>query len=170
MKILALLFLPFSLLCANPAKKGVEATVQVHAGEVKQAGFFISSDGDLLTLYHPIKDAATIMIEHQNHFYVATLRSHDHDIAHLEIPGHDFPFLEIGDSPSQGEWGLICGYAFRRAYIRRTMVSGMQMDFLLLDTPFNPNEIGGPLLNLNGDVIGINCSNKENLGLSIPLN
>lgn len=193
MKILVLLFLPFSLLCANPAKKGVDATaqalanefkqaakkgvdatVQVLADEVKQAGFFISSDGDLFTLYHPIKDASTIMIEHQNHFYLATLRSHDHDIAHLEVPGSNFPFLEIENTlPSIGERGLIGGYichrAYRYTYVRRTMVNGLQMHFILLDTPFNPSEIGGPLLNLNGNVIGINCSNKENLGLAIPL-
>lgn len=164
MKILVLLLLPFNILLAN-----VEAIVQVLAGTVKQAGFFISSDGDLLTLYHPIKEESVITIEHQNHFYLATLRSHDHDIAHLEIPGQDFPFLEIGEAPTRGEWGLIGGYLFRRAYIRRTMVSGHAMDFLLLDTPLNPSEIGGPLLSLDGKVIGLNCANKENLGLAIPL-
>jgi S1-C subfamily serine protease len=165
MRILALLLLPFSLLFGN-----VDAIIHVIAGEVKQAGFLISSDGDLLTLYHPIKEETQITIEHKNHFYLATLRSHDNDIAHLEIPGHDFPFLEIGEAPVQGEWGLIGGYLFRRAYIRSTMVSGHAMDFLLLDTPFNPTEIGGPLLDLEGKVIGLNCSNKKNLGLAIPIN
>lgn len=169
MKILASLLLLFSALSASPAQKGVDATVQVIAGEVEQAGFFISSDGDLLTLYHPIKEVSTIIVKHQNHVYVATLRSYDHDIAHLEIHGNHFPYLEIGPSPFQGEWGLICGYTLRRAYVRRAIVGGMYTEFLLLDTPFNPGEIGGPLLNLSGEVIGINCSNKENLGLSIPL-
>lgn len=169
MKILALVLLPFSFLFANPAKKGVEATVRVHAGIVKQAGFFITSDGDLLTLWEPLQNQKEITIEHQNIFYPATLRSHDEAIAHLEIHGHNFPCLQIGSPPSQGEWGLIGGYAFRYAYVRRTMVTGKHREYLVLDTPLNPNELGGPLLNLNGDVIGINKSNEENLGLAIPL-
>ncbi len=179
MKTQILTFLLFNLSLFSspfilPAKKAFAATVRIHTDEKKQAGFFISSDGEILTLYHPLKDLENIIVEHHNHYYPATLLSGtpETDIALLQIPGDHFPYLEIASSRDifPGEWALIAGFPMRWLSVRRTMISSLNKEFLIIDCPLNPGEFGGPLLNLDGGVIGVNCGNsKDDLGLSIPL-
>lgn len=178
MKTLALTFLlfNFSLFSSpfiEPAKKALAATVLIHADGKDQSGFFASPNGEILTLYHPLKEAQTITVEKNHHFYPATLitGNTENDIAILQIPGHNFPYLEIASSRDifPDEWALIAGFPIRRLSVRRALISSLNQEFLIVDTPFNPHELGGPLLNLNGETIGINYSNKNNLGLSIPL-
>ncbi len=157
----------------EPAKKARAATVLVLADGNKQSGFLASPDGIVLTLYHPLKEAQNITIQKGDLFYSATLLSGDveSNIAFLQIPGHHFPYLEVASSKDllPGQWALIAGFPTRRLSVRRALISSLDREFLIVDTPFNEGEFGGPLLNLEGEVIGINCSNKENLGLSIPL-
>lgn len=178
MKIRILTFLLFNLsLFASPfilpAKKALAATVLIHADGNEQAGFFISSDGDILTLYHLLKDSESIIVEHQHYYYSAILLSgnSETDTAFLQIQGHHFPYLELASSRDivPGEWALIAGYPIRRLSVRRAMISTPHKEFLIVDTPFNPGEFGGPLLNLEGEAIGVNCSNSNGLGLSIPI-
>lgn len=178
MKTAVLSFLLFNLSLAaspfiEPAKKALAATVLILADGKKQSGFLASPDGIILTLYHPLKEVQTITIEKDHHFYSATLLSGnaETDIATLQISGHNFPYLEVTSSTQvlPGQWALIAGLPTRRLSVRRALISSLDREFLVVDTPFNKGEMGGPLLNLEGDVIGINCSNKENLGLSIPL-
>jgi len=157
----------------EPAKKAGAATVLVLANGNKQSGFLASPDGIVLTLYHPLKEAQNITIQKGDLFYSATILSGDleSDIAALQIPGHRFPYLEVASSKEllPGQWALIAGFPTRRLSVRRALISSLDREFLIVDTPFNEGEFGGPLLNLEGEVIGIICSNKENLGLSIPL-
>ncbi|MCP5504170.1 MAG: trypsin-like peptidase domain-containing protein [Chlamydiales bacterium] len=157
----------------EPAKKAFAATVLILADGKKQSGFLASPDGAVITLYHPLKDAENITIEKDRIFYSATFLSGntETDIAILQIPGHNFPYLEVASSRDilPGQWALLAGFPTRRLSVRRALISSLDREFLIVDTPFNKGELGGPLLNLDGDVIGINCSNKENLGLSIPL-
>ncbi len=178
MKIRILAFLLFNLSLWGgpfilPAKKALEATVLIHVDGKKQGGFFVSSDGDILTLYHPLKEGENIIVEHHLNYYAATLLSGnpETDIAQLQVPDHHFPYLEVASSRDilPGEWALIAVYPLRLLSVRRAMISALDKDFLIVDTPFNPGEFGGPLLNLDGDVIGINCSNSNGLGLSIPI-
>ncbi|QVL58286.1 MAG: trypsin-like peptidase domain-containing protein [Simkaniaceae bacterium] len=178
MKTLIFTFFLFNLSLSaspfiEPAKKALAATVLIHADGKGQSGFFASPNGEILTLYHPIKETQTITVEKDRIFYPATLISGNSEtnIALLQIPGQDFPYLEIASSRDllPGEWALIAGFPIRRLSVRRALISTLCQEFLIVDTPFNPGEFGGPLLNLEGEVIGINCSNSNNLGLSIPL-
>lgn len=178
MKTLIFTFLLFNLSLfaspfVGPAKKALAATVLIHFDKKYQSGFFASANGDILTLYHPLKEAQNITIEKDHHFYPATLVSGniETNIALLQVPGSHFPYLEVASSKHllPGDWALLAGHPTRCLSVRRALISLLGQEFLIVDTPFNPGEFGGPLLNLDGEVIGINYSNSNNLGLSIPL-
>jgi serine protease Do len=135
------------------------------------SGFFISEDGYLLTNYHVIRDADTIVVGvNGGDEYEAKVVGVDptSDIALLKIEiKSKTPYLEFGksDDLKVGEWVLAIGSPFGFDYsVTQGIVSaigrGLEQDryvpFIQTDVAINPGSSGGPLLNYEGKVIGVN--------------
>ena len=154
------------------------------------SGFFISSDGLIVTNYHVIKDASIITVSlYDGSVYEAQLMGSDdeNDIAVIKIsPTADaqISILSFGDSDSLlvGQKVIAIGNPFG---YDRTMVTGIisglsrpirdesgrvMLGMVQTSAPINPGNSGGPLLNTKGQVIGINTSIYSTSGTSQGMN
>jgi serine protease Do len=153
------------------------------------SGFIISTDGYIVTNNHVIKDAKQVTVTlNDGREYEATIKGSDPrtDLAVLKIEETDLPFLSFGDSDSlkAGEWVLAVGNPFGlEGTITKGIVSAkgrqdlgvaLYEDFIQTDAPINPGNSGGPLLNMAGEVIGVNTliftrsGGSMGIGLAIP--
>lgn len=153
------------------------------------SGFFISADGYIVTNYHVIKEAKQItVVLNDGREFIATVKGSDPrtDLAVLKVEGENFPFLKFGDSDSLdiGEWVVAIGNPFAlessltvgvvSAKGRQDLGIAAFEDFIQTDAAINPGNSGGPLLDLHGDVIGVNTAimtrsgGYMGIGLSIP--
>lgn len=158
-------------------------------------GFIISSDGLILTNKHVVyeKTAEYSVITNEGKTLPAKILATDpfNDIAVMKIEGSKLPYLALGDSDKIkiGQTVIAIGYALGefRNTITKGVISGMGRkitaggggqteqleDVIQTDAAINPGNSGGPLLNLRGEVIGINTaiSNQGQLiGFAIPIN
>jgi len=156
------------------------------------SGFIISKDGYILTNNHVIKDVDQIYVKlaGSDNKYKAEVVGVDAatDIALIKIePDKDLPVVKLGDSDKLrvGEWVLAIGNPFG---LEQTVTVGivsakgrhnfkiMQYeDFIQTDASINPGNSGGPLVNLRGEVVGINTFiiqpyMAQNTGFAIPIN
>ncbi len=152
-------------------------------------GFIIREDGLIVTNNHVISGADVINIqlsENSNKTYQAKLVGSDErtDIALIKI-NVDFklPFIKLGSSKDVqvGEWVAAFGNPFGQGH---TMTKGIisakgrdiseinRFPLLQTDTPINPGNSGGPLVNLRGEVIGVNSAinaQAQGIGYAIPI-
>jgi serine protease Do len=149
------------------------------------SGFIISDDGYVVTNHHVIEDAETITItlNDQREFTAAVIGSDaGSDLALLKIDAVRLPVVALGDSAQLkvGEWVLAIGSPFGLQYsVAAGIVSYMgrslptdgrnYVSYIQTDVAINPGHSGGPLLNLDGEVIGINSQIFTNSGGSIGL-
>jgi serine protease Do len=156
-------------------------------------GFFISSDGYILTNNHLVEKDKTTRVNVttlQGNEYEAEIVGTDPgtDLALLKIKAKDLPFAELGDSGKVrvGEWVLAIGNPLGMdhtvtagivSYKGRQIDSQSYEDFIQTDAAINRGNSGGPLVNTKGEVIGINSNiltqgtpGNIGIGLSIPSN
>jgi serine protease Do len=135
------------------------------------SGFIVSPDGYILTNAHVVADADDVTVRMTDRReYSAKVIGVDRrtDVAVIKIDGRDLPVVRIGD-PSKlrpGEWVLAIGSPFTfENSVTAGIVSatGRSMPgedglvpFIQTDVAVNPGNSGGPLFNLNGEVVGIN--------------
>ncbi len=151
----------------NP--RGREQEYRSRAGGT---GFFISEDGYILTNNHIVENAIKIKVTSlQGDEYTAELIGTDSktDIALLKISGSSFPYANLGNSEQLkgGEWVLAIGNPLGFAHtVTAGIVSakGRQLsqdpglpyqDFIQTDAAINRGNSGGPLVNMQGEVVGI---------------
>src|SRR3954468_5166063 len=150
--------------------------------EGQGSGFIIDKDGHLLTNYHVIADARQVEVTlHNRKKYRATVVGTDrsHDLAVIQIKGPGLTPMVLGDSHNLqvGQKVYAIGNPFGLAgTMTRGIISsirpvqepdGMQIDEAIqTDAAINPGNSGGPLLNLHGEVIGINTMIASNVGQS----
>ena len=157
------------------------------------SGIIIRHDGYVVTNNHVIDGASEITvttIAGQNFAAKVVGRDSRTDIAVLKADNDTaLPFAELGDSSTLrvGEMALAIGNPLREelagtltvgyiSAINRSMViDGKQMTMLQTDAAINPGNSGGALLNMKGQVIGINTAKStgydvEGLGFAIPIN
>ena len=132
------------------------------------SGFFISGDGYLLTNHHVVDGADEIYVTltDQREFKGKLIGSDRRtDIALVKIEAANLPRLTIGDSSKLrvGEWVVAIGSPFGLdSTVTAGIVSakgrdtGDYLPFIQTDVAVNPGNSGGPLLNMRGEVIGIN--------------
>ncbi|CAM3990245.1 DegQ family serine endoprotease [Bordetella bronchialis] len=132
------------------------------------SGFFISADGYVLTNNHVVSDATDIFVTLTDgrEFKAKVVGTDERtDVALLKIDAKDMPFLPIGDDSKikKGQWVLAIGSPFGLdSTVTAGIVSAINRDtgeylpFIQTDVAVNPGNSGGPLLNLQGEVIGIN--------------
>jgi S1-C subfamily serine protease len=156
------------------------------------SGFLFDSTGYILTNEHVIDGADEIQVTVVGHNkpYTAKLlgSSYDLDLAVLKIEGSGFPTLKLGDSSAthMGDWVVAIGnpYGFDHT-VTVGVLSANERDLsipdqqgtrqyqhlLQTDASINPGNSGGPLLNLSGEVIGINTAvstQAQGIGFAIP--
>ena len=154
------------------------------------SGFIIDEKGIVITNNHVIKDADDILVRvNGDKEYEATIIGKDplSDIAVLQIKSKDkFLPVKFGDSNKSriGDWVIAIGNPFG---LGGTVTAGIisarnrnigmtrYEDFIQTDASINQGNSGGPLFNMNGDVIGINTailgqSGSIGIGFSIPSN
>lgn len=163
------------------------------------SGFFISSDGYLVTNNHVIKDADDIIVRlSDTKEFKAELIGADSetDVALLKIDTDEkMPYLEMGNSDSMlvGDWVIAVGNPFPQLGLDRTVTVGVisalgrsglvfgrdnpiYQNYIQTDASINPGNSGGPLVDINGNVIGINSAivspsgGNVGIGFAIPVN
>jgi len=154
------------------------------------SGVIISPDGEILTNAHVIDgiqggETSLEVKTSDGKTYVAKVLGKDKeiDIALIKIEAVHLPFAKLGDSESAkvGEWVVAIGnplgleHTVTQGIISakgRKLTPGIE-SFLQTDAAINRGNSGGPLLNLRGEVIGINTlinAAGQNLGFAVPVN
>lgn len=159
-------------------------------------GFFVSSGGLIITNKHVVadKEAEYTVLMNDGKKLAAKVLARDpvQDVAVLQVSGSNFPSLRLGDSAgvkigqtviaignSLGEFrntvsvGVISG--LQRSIVARGGASGPEalQELIQTDAAINPGNSGGPLLNIHGEVIGINtavASGAQSIGFALPIN
>lgn len=132
------------------------------------SGFIISQDGYVLTNHHVVDGADEITVtlpdkrEFKGHLIGSDQRS---DVALVKIDGATLPSSKIGDPAKLkvGEWVIAIGSPFG---LQNTVTAGIVsakgretgelLPFIQTDAAVNPGNSGGPLINMRGEVVGIN--------------
>ena len=155
------------------------------------SGFVVSSDGYVVTNNHVIRGAEEVRVRMGDEVYDAELKGTDAatDLAVLKIEvGEDLPYLLLGDSDQlrPGDWVMAIGSPLDLANTvtvgvvsakgRRIGISAETSSFesfIQTDAAINFGNSGGPLVNLSGQVVGINTAinwGSENIGFAVPVN
>ncbi len=154
------------------------------------SGFVISEDGYIVTNNHVVQNASDIQVTFTNGLKLeAELIAFDNetDLALLKVDTTDkLPSLEFGDSDSAkvGSWVMAIGNPHGLGgsvtagivSARGRMLGGRYDDFIQTDAAINRGNSGGPLFNLDGEVIGVNSmilspsGGSIGLGFAIPSN
>lgn len=132
------------------------------------SGFLISSDGYLLTNNHVVEGSDEIIVTLQDkREFKGKLIGTDpkSDVAVVKIEGTDLPTLKIGDPAKLrvGEWVIAIGSPFNLdntvtagIVSAKSRETGELLPFIQTDAAVNPGNSGGPLINVRGEVVGIN--------------
>lgn len=158
------------------------------------SGFLISDDGYIITNNHVVATADEIRVHlNDRRVFPAKVIGKDEpsDLALLKIDAENLPFTEIGDSDALrvGDWVLAIGSPFglefsaaagivsaKRPIPRSSNSLYEYMSFIQTDVAINQGNSGGPLFNLDGQVIGINSQilsstgGSNGISFSIPSN
>lgn len=149
-------------------------------GRSMGTGFIISADGYLLTNHHVVDgaDEVTVRLSDRREFAAEVVGSDaESDVAVLKIDAAGLPTLRFGNGASvkPGQWAVAIGspFGFEQS-VTAGIVSAVQrsnqyadqryVPFIQTDVPINQGNSGGPLLNVAGEVIGINSQIFSNSG------
>jgi serine protease Do len=151
------------------------------------SGFVIEPGGQILTNYHVIQGAERITVKFSDG---RNLVAHvlgidpDTDIALIKVEGADFPVAPLGNSDALrvGEWVCAIGnpLAYEHtvtvgvvSYLGRKLFDSSLDDYIQTDAAINFGNSGGPLINSNGEVVGINAAISQrasSIGFAVPIN
>ena len=163
-------------------------------------GFIVSADGDIITNNHVVApeelggrpaDQITITLDDKREFRAKVVaRDPATDVALLKIEAHGLSPVPLGDSDALevGEWVVAIGEPYG---LSSTVTAGIvsakgrhgdelgaglnrgYWDFIQTDCAINPGNSGGPLLNMRGEVVGINTAinaKAQGLAFAVPIN
>lgn len=157
------------------------------------SGVIVASDGIILTNHHVIANADTILVRTaDNQQLGATIIGSDPstDIAVLQVEAEGMPYMRFGDSERLrvGEWVMAIGSPLSEN-LAQTVTQGIVSakgradinlvefeDFIQTDAAINPGNSGGPLINMSGELVGINTAiasrsgGSQGIGFAVPAN
>jgi Do/DeqQ family serine protease len=155
------------------------------------SGFIINTNGQIITNAHVVEGADEVTVTLRDG---RTLKGQVvgadplTDVAVVKVDGDNLPTVRLGDSDALkvGEWAIAIGNPLG---LNNTVTTGIisakdrsssqvgitdkRVDFLQTDAAINPGNSGGPLLNAQGEVIGVNTAiiqRAQGLGFAIPIN
>ncbi len=159
------------------------------------SGFIVSPDGYILTNNHVVAgaDKVTVKLYDKREFTAKVVGTDPNtDVAVIKIDAQNLPAVQYGNSDSArvGEWVLAIGNPLEFNFTvtagivsaKGRVLYGLQQshyaiqDFIQTDAAINPGNSGGPLVNIRGQVIGINAAIAsqtglyEGYGFAIPIN
>ena len=158
------------------------------------SGFVISSTqstGQIITNAHVVDNADMVTVSFQDgRILEGKVLGKDPvtDVAVIEVQAENLPTVTVGDSDKvrQGQWAIAIGNPLGlQETVTVGVISGTErssadigvpdkrVGFIQTDAAINPGNSGGPLLNANGDVIGVNTAiirGAQGLGFAIPIN
>src|SRR5438477_4592036 len=161
------------------------------------SGFIVSPDGYILTNNHVVAGADRVTVKlYDKREFTAKVAGTDPntDVAVIKIDAHGLPTVAFGNSDSTrvGEWALAIGNPLGEAFAftvtagivsaKGRLLGGLPQprygiqDFIQTDAAINPGNSGGPLVNVRGDVVGINAAIASETGFyagygfAIPIN
>jgi len=161
------------------------------------SGFIVSPDGYILTNNHVVQGADRVIVRlYDNREFTAKTVGTDPstDVAVIKIQTTGLPTVRMGDADSTkiGNWVLAIGNPLGEAFTftvtagivsaKGRLLSGLNQsryaiqDFIQTDAAINPGNSGGPLVNVRGEVIGINSAIASETGFyagygfAIPIN
>ncbi len=142
-------------------------------GNALGSGFFIRSDGYIVTNHHVVENAREVLVTLKNGDQLETeiIGSDEQtDLAVLKVKKSGaYPFVEFATKakPRVGDWVVAVGNPFGLGGTAtagivsadgRELLGGNYNDFIQIDAPINRGNSGGPTFNLNGEVIGVNTA------------
>jgi S1-C subfamily serine protease len=154
------------------------------------SGFILSDNGRILTNAHVVADTNTVLVTLKDgRTFDGTVVGVDSvtDVAVVKISASDLPTVKIGNSQNliPGQWAIAIGnplgldntvtIGIISATDRTSAQVGVpekRVGFIQTDAAINPGNSGGPLLNAQGDVIGVNTAirpDAQGLGFAIPI-
>ena len=157
------------------------------------SGFIINDQGDILTNAHVVNNAdqVTVKLKDGRQFegYVEGVDEiTDLAVIRIDTAGEALPVSQLGDSDSVevGDWAIAVGNPLGLdntvtlgivSTLKRSSaavgIPDKRIDFIQTDAAINPGNSGGPLLNAQGEVIGINTAIRADamgIGFAIPIN
>ena len=174
----------------QPCQKGTKLQ-EVGGG----SGFIVSGDGVILTNKHVVSDteAQYTVLTNDGKKYSAKVLARDSniDIAIIKVEAFGLPTIKLGNSDSiqVGQTAIAIGNALGefRNTVNVGVISGLSRNItasggglteaiynvIQTDASINPGNSGGPLINMRGEVIGINTAiaqNAQSIGFAIPVN
>ena len=152
------------------------------------SGFIINSNGTIMTNNHVVKgaDEVKVILNDGREFIAKDIKTDPRtDVAIVKIDATDLKAIPLGDSRATqvGDWVLAIGSPFG---LDKTVTAGIisakgrqnriteRADFLQTDAAINPGNSGGPLINMHGEVVGINTAiasesgGYDGIGFAIP--
>ncbi len=156
------------------------------------SAFFINEDGDLITNAHVVNQAKAVWIQIPSlgkqiidvdviglspDRDLALLRVRPEGLALIRSTLGNVPYLSMGNSDlvRRADEVMALGYPLGQQSLKSTtgVISGREHNLIQMSAPINPGNSGGPLLNAQGEVVGINSAGiveAQNVGYMIPIN
>ncbi len=174
---------PFEEFFRDFMDRNEDAPRRPRRGSALGSGFVISQDGYIVTNNHVIDGADEIMIEFYsgNELPAEVIGTDPNtDIALLKVSSDDpLPFVAFGDSDAArvGDWVMAMGNPLGQGFsvsagivsARGRALSGSYDDYIQTDAAINRGNSGGPLFNMDGEVIGVNTAILSPNGGSIGI-
>ncbi|WP_228035519.1 HhoA/HhoB/HtrA family serine endopeptidase [Oculatella sp. LEGE 06141] len=155
------------------------------------SGFIVNADGRVITNAHVVDGADTVQVTLKDgRTFAGKVLGADPvtDVAVIKIDANDLPTVQItnSDNLQPGEWAIAIGNPLG---LDNTVTAGIisatgrssgqvgmpneRVNYIQTDAAINPGNSGGPLLNQQGEVIGMNTAiiqNAQGIGFAIPIN
>ncbi|NEO26384.1 MAG: trypsin-like serine protease [Kamptonema sp. SIO4C4] len=168
-----------------------EAIPDERVQEGSGSGFIIGEDGKILTNAHVVSGADTVTVTLKDGRTLdGQVMGVDPitDVAVVEVDAENLPTVALGNSDNlePGEWAIAIGNPLG---LDNTVTTGIisatgrtsaqigvpdkRVNFIQTDAAINPGNSGGPLINTDGEVVGVNTAiirNAQGLGFAIPIN
>jgi serine protease Do len=171
---------------ADEAAAGFDPLPEIREGT--GTGFVVHSDGYLLTCAHVVEDATEIKVRlgERTHTGRLVVRDEEHDLALIRVSPGDLPALPLGESEAVQLAQEVRAVGFplsdvlgESVKITRGTVAGIVehegVKLFQIDASINPGNSGGPLVNEQGEVVGIASAKLSgweisNVGFAVPAN
>ncbi len=175
----------------QPSQQPSQQSPQTQVERGEGSGFIVNSDGRIITNAHVVEgaDEVKVTLKDGRHFEGKVLGSDSvTDVAVIKVDAKDLPTVPLGDS-DQLQPGIAAIAIGNPLGLDNTVTAGIisatsrssseigvpnqRTDFLQTDAAINPGNSGGPLLNEQGQVIGMNTAiiqGAQGLGFAIPIN
>jgi serine protease Do len=174
---------------------GLDSLFRPHRERIQRSlgtGFIVDAAGYILTNYHVVRGAHEILVQLEDERETPAMpvgAEPGIDVALLHVDGTGLTPMELGDSDALevGEWVLAVGNPFGLTHtVTAGIVSAKGRDyqdlgmnqrgyqnFIQTDASINPGNSGGPLVNVAGQVVGMNTAvsaSGQGLGFAVPIN